>query len=295
MPLKREVRQSGSNQEDDKARKVAEEKRQKIEEERLKRFAEEKKKKEEEERKKAEEEKKRKEEERIKRQQEEERLREEDRKRKEEEEAKKAAEERKKKMEADRRKQLEEQALKAEQERRRIEEERRKQEEEERLADAQRITEPALLVAASNVHAPTYDLLGGAVSETEDEAPSHNNNENYSDHMSDYTDYSLNSQRDTYRDLPQRGPLDAAVDTIFDRLNPGVKVTKLGKNDGVYLFGARCLKTKMDNGTAVAVVGNKIMTLEQFTKQFTKVEALKLRGLISAMPLVQFMSAKTKA
>jgi len=299
MPPKRQTSQSKINQDDDsidKAKQEAEARRRKIDEERMARLANEKKVREAEEKVKKEQEesirKKKEEEERIKKEKEEE----EKRRQQEEEEVRRAAEERKKKMEADRRKQLEEQALRAEEERRKLEEERRKQEEDQqKLIDETKKSEPVLHIAASTHVQPTYDLLGGSVGEmSENNEDDHNNEEIYSNYTNDL--YSVDSYA-PHRQSEQRGPLDASVDEKLDSVHSTVSITKSGKNDGVYLFGTRMMKTKLgkDYNDPRVIIGSTLMPIEQFVRKFERVESVKLRGIMSAGPIIQFLTSKSKA
>jgi len=304
MPPKRQTSQPKLlNQNDaaiDKAKQEAEERRRKIDEERIARLSMEKKVREAEEKVQKEQEesirKKKEEEERIRKEKEEE----EKRRKQEEEEVRRAAEERKKKMEADRRRQLEEQALRAEEERRKLEEEKRKQEEEQqKIIDETKKSEPVLQIAASTHVQPTYDLLGGSVGEMsenneDDHHHDHNREETYSNYTNDL--YSVDSYA-PHRQAGQRGPLDASVDDKLDSLHSTVKITKSGKNDGVYLFGTRMMRTKLgkDNNNPQVIIGSTLMPIEQFVRKFEKVESVKLRGIMSAGPLIQFMTAKSKA
>jgi len=107
--------------------------------------------------------------------------------------------------------------------------------------------------------------------------------------------YSVDSYT-PHRQAAQRGPLDASVDNKLDSLHSTVNITKSGKNDGIYLFGTRIMKTKIgkDNEPQV-IIGSTLMPIEQFVRKFERVESTKLRGIMSAAPLIQFMTAMSKA
>jgi len=310
MPPKRQTSQTKLSLDEleslEKAKQEAEERRKKIDEERISRLTTEKKlavdaksRAEEEARRAAESAaaqahslRKAQEEERQRKEKEEEELR---RRRQEEEELRRAAEERKKKMEADRRRQLEEQALRAEEERKKFEEERRRQEEEDlKLVEELKNNEPIMQIKTTEHHQPTYDLLGGSL-DVEPDVDIHAREEDYYDDV--YTDYSGEgsnvSWHGAHREQPQRGAIDGAVDTILDHINVTIVIKKTTKTDGTYLFGTRIMKAKFGHDfKPQVVVGSKTMAVQEFVNKYQKVEATKVRGLLGAMPLIQFMTAK---
>jgi len=309
MPPKRQTSQQKLSLDEleslERSKQEAEERRKKIDEERISRLATEKKlvvdskaRAEEEARKSAELAavlalalKKAQEEERQRKEKEGEELR---RRRQEEEELKRAAEERKKKMEADRRRQLEEQALRAEEERKKLEEERRIQEEEDlKLVEELKNNEPIMQVKTTEHHQPTYDLLGGSL-DVEPDVDIHAPEEDYyqEDVYSNYSEASSSNWR-VHREQPQRGAVDGAVDSILDHIPVTIVIKKTSKTDGTYLFGTRIMKTKFGHDFKLqVVVGSKMMTIHEFVNKYEKVEAIKVKGLLGAMPLIQFMTAK---
>jgi hypothetical protein len=91
-------------------------------------------------------------------------------------------------------------------------------------------------------------------------------------------------------------------------LRPIVPVTKTGKKDGTYMFGTRLLRAqiknlslgeidgKLDMCTSLigqVIVGTKKVPLEQFVRQYEKVESVKLRGMQSALPICTMMGARS--
>jgi len=306
MPPKRQTSQQKLNEPDiDVAKQQAELRRQKIDAERIARMEAEKGEKmrrEQEElvaRKKLEEE-------RAAKQalEEQQRLKEEEerRRKQEEDEVRRAAEERKKKMEADRRRQLEEQALRAEEERKRLEQERlqREQEELKELEELKK-NEPVLQVTAQHKAQPDYDLLAGEVAETHDEPEHHSHHVHHhedaqEDMYSNYSEFGSSNWTSWHRQISARGEIDSRVDEKLDSIPTVVKITKTGKTDGTYLFGSRVMRTKLDKQhEPQVVIGASTMGLEQFIRKFEKVETTKLRGLVGASPLIQFMTAKSKS
>jgi len=227
---------------------------------------------------------------------------EERRRKQEEDEVRRAAEDRKKKMEAERRRQLEEQALKAEEERKRLEQEKKQKEEEELKAlDEFKKSEPVLQIAVSSHPQPSYDLLGGEAAEDhEEETPQHHHHHQHQaqyDTTEDvYSNYSeFGSVNAYHRQIPSRGQLDSLVDDKLDSIPTVTRITKTGKTDGVYLFGTRIMKTKLDKAEVKVLLGASLMPIDQFVTKFDRVESTKMRGLMSAVPMIQFISAKPKS
>jgi len=86
-----------------------------------------------------------------------------------------------------------------------------------------------------------------------------------------------------HRDLPQRGSIDEAVDRYLDGVDLSVQVVKQGRVDGVYVFGARIMRTELEQHKIFVVNGKKKTEISTYIFQFEKTEMLRARGLDSAM------------
>jgi len=218
------------------------------------------------------------------------RRREEEQKRAERDALEKATQER---TAAERKKRLEEQVqkkLEAENhkagERKQQTEDRRKQIEEEQI-------KPDDVTFIPN--APAIDLLGGLTDE-EDEEPLFEREElhrvvpkrasqpwDQAPPQQRQIDGGVSSSR--HRDLPQRGPVDIVADEWFDGVSHlRVAVKKSARLDGVYLFGTRVIKLKLEHGQLyVTITPKNVMTLAAFVERFDRVEALRVKGLNAAI------------
>jgi len=216
------------------------------------------------------------------------RLIEEQRKRREEstkkveEEVKRKTEEAKNKViEEAVRKRLEEERIKKTEEmyRRKYEQEREKKEEEERMIDiegAQEHMENESLHSLDN-------LLAG--SDDEQSVDSGSINESEHSFLSDF-------HQKIHREKASRGKLDDLVDDALDSVFTENMITKLGKKDGVYLFGSRIMKTKVSTGEIIALVGNKSFTIYDYINKFERIELLKKKAMLCVPATMLMLGAQ---
>jgi len=114
--------------------------------------------------------------------------------------------------------------------------------------------------------------LLGEYSDEEEQTIGNNN------HFQDSTEIQ-STERRPHKESTQRGPLDIYVDNQLDHIQYTIPIKKFGKNDGIYLFGARMMKAKNNSGNVGVFVGNQMMTIANFVNKFEKVESKKMKGL----------------
>jgi len=174
----------------------------------------------------------------------------------------------------------------AEQARKKIEDAKAQAEEEKRMLkeeDRKRIDQQKKIEESQPVQQiQTIDLLGGLIDEDE---PEHSPFEFQK--QREPNDETLSESQiinNSHRSAPQRGPLDAKVDIFFDSVPVNVTVKKIGNIDGVYLFGSRMMKIRIQNDKLIVTLGPKnILPIDQFVSKFERVETIRMKGLNAAL------------
>jgi len=188
-------------------------------------------------------------------------------------EEKAKAEERKKRLAEQARKKIEDAKAQAEEEKRMLKEEERKRiEQQKKIEESQPVQQ-----------IQTIDLLGGLIDEDEPQEYSPFEFQK----QWDANDEALSESQiinNSHRSAPQRGPLDAKVDIFFDSVPVNVTVKKIGNIDGVYLFGSRMMKIRIQNDKLIVTLGPKnILPIDQFVSKFERVETIRMKGLNAAL------------
>lgn len=210
----------------------------------------------------------------------------------EQEKRKRLEEQVQKKLEAERQKETERQRQ-SEEKRRQLEEEERKRYEEQEQKRNKSADVGITEFVPAKTEADTIDLLGGLTDDEEEVevVPRHEpqlaKRQQQSWEKQEAKEFK--PQQPGYaavehRDQPQRGNLDVVADNYFDDAVLSVSVKKTSKTDGVYLFGARVMKLQIQNGQLVVAISPKNkMNLDDFIAKFDRVEALRAKGLQSAL------------
>jgi len=128
------------------------------------------------------------------------------------------------------------------------------------------------------------NLLAGS-DDDEQSIASGSLNESEHSYLSDF-------QQKIHREKVSRGKLDDLVDDALDSVFTENMITKLGKKDGVYLFGTRIMKTKVATGEIAALVGNKSFTISDYVNKFEKIELLKKKGMLCVPATLLILSAQ---
>jgi hypothetical protein len=223
-----------------------------------------------------------------------------------EEEARKRAEERLQKLEEERKRRIEEARKKmAEEENRRKEEiQRRAAEEESQRTPQENVNNNGTVM--NTLGDDDIDLLGGLsetssvvdLREQQQQQQQREKQLQHSQQRQTQKNKEATSNRDNtnsrtdHRDSPQRGTIDEAVDRYLDGMDLSVPVLKHGNVDGVYRFGARIMKTQLDQQKIYVVTsGNKRTEISTWIFQFEKTEMLRSKGFDSALHVITMMNA----
>jgi len=220
-----------------------------------------------------------------------------------EEEARKRAEERLQKLEEERKRRIEEARKKmAEEENRRKEEIQRRAAEEERSPQENANNN----TVTNTLGDDDIDLLGGLsetssvvdLREQQQQQQQREKQLQHSQQRQTQKNKEVTSNRDNsnsrtdHRDSPQRGKVDEAVDRYLDGLDLSVPVLKHGNVDGLYRFGARIMKTQLDQQNIFVVTsGNKRTEISTWIFQFEKTEMLRSKAFDSALHVITMMNA----
>lgn len=137
----------------------------------------------------------------------------------------------------------------------------------------------------------SFDLLGGLLEDEETEEIHSRSNrnsrkersQNRSERSKSSSHHEISTSFKSHRSKSSRGPLDEKIDSILDKINYSVPITKQNKMEGVYIFGSRIMRIKEEKDKLFVIQGSKKYSIEEFIAKFEKVELVRLKGLQSGL------------